>query len=444
MDGKERYQRRQRNPGRTRGRDYVEKYAALCLLGFTAFLVVAYVGAFYLRLLDAPRAASFLAEDWPANAGGEPNNVFAVGVHYFGDYLPTWLQSTQGSPYIVEDGAWPSNYLPVVHVLFRPLVALPYRTSLIVYLVFSAFAILGPMWVALRRRHTPTTALLLLLAGIVLTGPFISVIDRGNIQGIVTGFVIAAALLLASRRNLLAAVCIGLAGALKGYPIILIVILLHRRRWRESLVALGTFALASALALLTFRGGLPANLTGLWDATSPFRNLNVGKETVGPAYNVSMYSLLQVADSSSMPLAGFLLSHYAAVALFLVAVTVAIACLPRATLVERLLVLCGFVVLAPTITGAYTLTLFFAPIAVLAWRGPGNWRLPTVYAILLAALMVPKNFMIDHGATLASVVNPMLMLTIIAVVTISVSLRASGKRPGASPNVGVEDAPAAF
>jgi hypothetical protein len=241
----------------------------------------------------------------------------------------------------------------------------------------------------------------------------------------VSGVVIVAALLLAARRDLAAAVLIGVAAALKGYPILLVVVLLRRRRWTESLVAFGTFVGLTALSLLTFSGGVPANLRALWSATSPFRNLSVGQETVVPAHNNSLYSLLQVLQAADLPGAGLLLARYSLVAGVVGALLVLVACAPRATLAERLFALTGAMVLLPTITGAYALSLLFAPLAVLAWSGNRPWPLPTAYALICGVIVVPKALPIGGGdITVASVMNPLLVALLLVSVGIAVTTRA--------------------
>jgi hypothetical protein len=407
------------------GRDYAVQYAAVAAGGFAAFLVTAYVGATYLGAFDFASVLSFQANDWPFNIRTLPDSSFAVGIHYFGDFLATWRQSAVASPYVTDASLWPSNYPPAVHLLFRPLTWLPYHVALFVFLTASAVAVIGPMWFAFRTRPA-AQRVLLVVSGVVLTGPFLSMLDRGNLQGVVSGLVIVAALLLASRRDLWAAICIGLAAALKGYPLILIVILIHRRRWRVSAGALGVFCGITLLALLTFGGGIAANLEGLWSATSPFRNLEVGGETVVPAYNNSLYSFLQVAGAADVPGSNALLTHYGALVAVLALVVVVVALLPRLSLVERLIALCSFTILAPTITGSYALTLLLAPVAVLALRGTRRWRLPTLYAVLIGLAMVPKALPIGSGdVTVASVVNPMLVVMLLTAVAISGASRAT-------------------
>lgn len=406
-------------------RDYVVQYAATAGVGFALFFVVSYLGSFYLGAFTFPRALSFPAAEWPGNAGSVVDPTFAVGVHYFGDYLATWLQSAAPSPYLTGSAVFPSNYPPVVHLLLRPLTWMPYFMSLGLFLLVSAAAILVPMAFALRGRR-PGQRVVLLVTGVVLTGPFLSVLDRGNAQGIVTGLMIAAALLLASRRDLWAAIFIGLAAALKGYPIVFVAVLLHRRKWLESAVAAGVFLGVTAMALLTFEGGFGANVRALWDATSPFRNVQVGAETVDPAFNYSLYSLLQVLDNERIGLAGSALHHYAIAAVVVVVVTVLVALAPRLSLSERLLALCVLIVLVPTITGSYVLTVFFAPIAVIALGGSRTSRLPTFYVVVVAVLMVPKGIPLETGwSSVASVVNPLLTLVLLGGLALSAARHAA-------------------
>jgi hypothetical protein len=411
--------------------DYAFPYVATALTCFALFFVAAYVGAFYFDALDFPRALTFDASDWPSNAGTvEPNPSYALGVHYFGDFLASWLQTAAPSPYATQSVVWSSNYLPFAHLLFQPFTWLPYHVAVTAFSLLGAAAIIAPMTSSAGRRPW-AQRIALIVGGVVLTAPFLSMLDRGNVQSLVSAAVIIAVLCLVHSHNMWAAVLIGLAAAVKGYPLVLLIVLARRKAWREVLAGFATFLIANTVALTTFSGGLVDNLHHLWIATGPFRSNSHATDLNNLTFNNSAFALLHLLGDSAVPWiaqpSGWASSHFGLVVLLLLAITVGLALIPATTLLEQVLVLITFMTLAPVIVGDYALTLYFAPIALIYRRRPGAWPLISLYAMILGLLMAPKGLSIaEMSLRLTPILSPLLQVSLISLVAVAVLRRQRG------------------
>jgi hypothetical protein len=150
--------------------------------------------------------------------------------------------------------SYPFTYPAAAGVVFGLLYKLahPLRD----YLWFLSVIVCAWMAWLVRRLHaqgiSPLTAALFAATTIITCWPLWLLFDTGNIEGVVV-FVLALGLLaFVARRWWTAAILIGLAGALKLFPIILLALFLSQRRYKQfvaGLVVAGAVTLGS-LALL--------------------------------------------------------------------------------------------------------------------------------------------------------------------------------------------------
>lgn len=93
----------------------------------------------------------------------------------------------------------------------------------------------------------------------IFTAPYIFMLDRGNY------LLVAIACYLAfvyyyEKNETLAAVCLGLATAIKIYPIFLILIYFIEKKWKNMGIAMGTAGIVSIIPFVLFRGGFFQNI----------------------------------------------------------------------------------------------------------------------------------------------------------------------------------------
>ena len=128
------------------------------------------------------------------------------------------------------------------------------------YLVFLAICIMGfalVAWCSVRsNRAVRLSAAAAIAITAVLGFPLWFTADRGNIEGVVWALTAAGLCLFLRRRYLAAAVLIGIATSIKPFPILLLLLLLRHRKYKEAALGLLT-AVFLAIGSLTALGPTP-------------------------------------------------------------------------------------------------------------------------------------------------------------------------------------------
>jgi len=221
---------------------------------------IAFVTASYLSKGSIQYFFSFHGSDGPA---GYPNSVVPTrwGVHLFGDYLlPRW-QSRLSSPWYIDNpvNGPVNNYFPFTMAMFWIFSHFDYWRSFVVYLLLPLIGLFILFWRSFNSETT-TDRLRLLFGVVVLTAPFVSLLDRGNIQLYVIWFSALGLHFLFRDRPILGAIFLGLAVALKGYPIIFLFLWLRKKQWMASLCGITTAGFATIVPLLFYDGGIVTNV----------------------------------------------------------------------------------------------------------------------------------------------------------------------------------------
>ena len=102
---------------------------------------------------------------------------------------------------------------------------------------------------ALLARHLPARAVAIFAACLVLTSwPLLFLLERGNIEAVLVLLTLLGSLAFWRRQPVPAAVCWGCAASLKIYPVVLLVLFLHRRQILALAAGLGTTVLSLLLS----------------------------------------------------------------------------------------------------------------------------------------------------------------------------------------------------
>jgi hypothetical protein len=228
----------------------------LCVLLFT--LAIVWVSVFYFHRVDASYYMTFRADDVPT---GVPNPI-GFGVHTFGDFLLGAVIASANDPFS-RDLAQLHQAPPLAIYFIRAFTHfLPYAAALAAFSICSAAAMLVPAMRGWTTMYRPA-ALIIAVTLTAMTAPFVMVLDRGN----TIGFLVPALLLFATawrerKWNLMSAAII-FASLLKLYPIVLVVVLLSERRFREAAVTILAVIALSLLLIETFPGSFQENLGGM-------------------------------------------------------------------------------------------------------------------------------------------------------------------------------------
>ena len=252
----------------------VENLALLVLL----IEAVAFAwSAFKIIYLRFPANAVLSVTEWDKpdirlEAFGEPRRV---GVHYFGDFLQTFDWATLSNPW-THDPGFLVQYPSVPVYILKLLTPFPYYTAMWIYLALMALTSATSVWLVLTKFSTITRLASSIAIG-CLSAPTLMAFDRGNSVGFVAILFCLFALGLSTNNRWLAIATLVLLATTKIYPLLLIVIFVRLKWWREIwitllaglLMTLGLFTVTPGNFGETFYAWMRANTeaSGIWKET---------------------------------------------------------------------------------------------------------------------------------------------------------------------------------
>lgn len=396
------------------------------------FLALVYLISEYFNENRLDVYLSFQANDGP---GYIQPSCFPkpIGVHYFGDFVSTACHSQLPSPYLSH---WSSNYFPFAYVLMKPfgfIMKFNFKFSVFLFLLFTTILIIIPIWVSISGIKESATKVLAIVVMVFMTYPFFSVIDRGNIQGLVVGLLMIGVLAYEKNLKTTSAIMFAIAAALKGYPIIFLLIFVRKREWKHLTTSISFLLCSSLISLATFSGGAYKNLVGL------LRKILELSETGTSitAYSNSIRALFETTVFFNIPLVGHyssvLMSHYQIFSITFSLACVVLALQKRITDFEFLIISAIFCALLFDPTPGYVLLVFFVPLVFgLSTYDSLTSQKSKIYLLLMSLLMVPKGIPIKVGAqwprcdycpTFNSVLNPLIELVLLTLILLSMLRR---------------------
>jgi hypothetical protein len=404
-------------------------FLRIYIIMWTSAITYLFYRAEYLKIDSFAISLSFHSAEPPGNVAvtclPKP-----IGVHYFGDFVSAACHAKLPSPYISE---YATNYFPFSYIIMRPfawLLNFGLGWSVSALFVFALLTIVVPVYFALQNHRTIDSVIFVILA-VFLNQPFISMIDRGNIQILVTGFVVVGMYHLDSRKSWMSPVLIGFATAMKAYPVIYMAIYVRRREWKRLIISLITALFVSLCSLLMFTGGITENFRMMIRKILVFHDVT----NTWLRYNSSLKALLLSVEEKNSGWAGEIarefLSNYTVVILCLVLILSVVILTLNIDMFSFGILAATFCSLFLDLTATYVLTLFIVPLMYLSDSPTKPWT-RFVSLTCLAILLVPKGISLtktggDHVASLASFLNPAMMILLIVLTLYEVSAR--GKIP---------------
>ena len=391
-----------------RDRSEVWWLVLIMVVGFLVAVTSHYVEGFYLR------------RPFPLNT------FLSNPVYRFSDLYQTLSVSGHPSPYLGSSAPLPSSYLPLTHLLLKPFTWLPYFLALPLFLFSTMAAIL---WLLARQLLDLNLPLRLLVTGVIglMNYPILFMLDRGNVESLV--LLILAASALSARRGAWkwSAVLIGAAAAMKGYPLLFVLVLVGGRRYRDATVAVVTAVALTLVSFMTFSGGLVENARAFINSLGAFFANNVGETGI---QHGSSLSGLATAVAQTLPAMSWLHEMVAPISLGVLLIGTAAVVSGRLVLWQSYAVVAGLTVLVPTVSFDYRLVLLMVPLLVMLREPGGSLRRTSL--VLIGLVFVPKGLPILYGqVSLGVMVNPLLLLVLVlGLSTVAVCQRPAGTDPG--------------
>jgi len=408
------------------------RYLVLQLSLWVCGILCTFVSSEYLRFGRFSTTLSFYSPDPPGNI---PTTCKPqpLGLHYFGDFVSIVCHAQFASPY---NSGFISNYFPFSYVMmspFGPLMRLHVLAALLPFIIASSLLICIPIIKSMSYVSKAERYLTVLIA-VVMTYPFISFIDRGNAQGFVTGFLVTGIYLYMNSRFNESAIFLGLATALKGYPIIFLIIFVRKRQWRPLAISILTGGIATIIPLLFFDGGMIRNIQGLMSRISGLQDSSFQFN----AYNNSLKGLLfSIQELKISPLTGvshLLTDNYSMVAALIAGIIIIAALTLKFDLLEFSILASIFCCLLIDLTAGYVLTTFFVPVMIfLSGKYEISPRRSFWYMAGIAIILAPKGISISNPASntipsFGTIISPLIMCALLLALMLAGIRRLSMRR----------------
>ena len=366
-------------------------FTAVMLSGFAAYFISLYVQQVYLSEDVIPNQF-FIANDGLTTLPKYLSGTYSFGVHFFGDYQIVLIQALQKSPYlttVVQKGNYAPLIFDLVHLWAK---VVPYKLGFGIFEILTALACLIPLLVWLPSKDPWSRLRDTIIIGL-LSYPVLSVLDRGNFEGLVAGLTAGGVWAYTRKRYWLASFLIFGASSIKFYPIVFLLLLLIDRRWREVLTGMALSAAGVFGGLVFFGGGYGANLRAMIHNVAVFGSAN--HSFLNAVYfNRSLFGMFTVIHywmSGSVQLQGLAVAHYSIIELVLALAFIAAAFQVRSLeLWQRVLLITIVITALPETAGGYTYVVLLLPVALFLREPRPTWQF-VVYGVPLALALVPMG-----------------------------------------------------
>lgn len=230
------------------------------IVNLTFFLIHAWYLQNYSGVQVTERL-SFSAND-PTWMPPDQLSVPIIGVHHFGDFQIMAGYANSVNPYD-PSLTLPAQYAPFTFLFVKFLLVFGLKNAYILYTSLTFLSIMIPVLLICKRSLAGLHWIYISLT-VVLTQPFLTIFDRGNLQGLMSGLIFLSYYFYTSGRRKLAFSFLILAAALKGYPLL---ILLFMKRDRIKNFLLGLIAFTGI-----FVGSLTILSLGIIETISGYRD----------------------------------------------------------------------------------------------------------------------------------------------------------------------------
>jgi len=198
-----------------------------------------------------------------------------VGIHYFGDFLQTFDWATLSNPW-THDASFLVQYPSVPVYLLKLLTPFPYYTALWIYLALMILTSAAAVWLVLDKFSNVSRFAASIAIGCLST-PALMAFDRGNSVGFLAILFCLFSVGVISRKKWLAVTMLLLMATSKIYPILLIIVFVRLKWWREIAVTLIAGLMVTFALFLVTPGSLVDTIdawiransqaTGIWGET---------------------------------------------------------------------------------------------------------------------------------------------------------------------------------
>lgn len=387
-------------------------------LFFYYMLVGFFLACLYHGVLD------WMGYSWPWNS------FLFNPTDRYNDWYNSVAQAASVNPYYSSNHAL-ATYFPVSYVLLKIAVGYGPVTSISIYFLISIILLILVACIArILIWHNGDSAFqytkdaLFLVLATLISYPALFALDRGNID-IWIGL-LGAIFVLTQRTKfwIVGLLFLSLAISLKGYPAVLLLLLVSERQYMRMIFCSLLAFLISLITLYFLWDGFDLNLTGfLSNLNSYYRMYVLGKSSLfasSDPYNMTRaiffglanlwqkfispnYVLLpmEVYSASILKVYSLLSLSFATIAAFFVLA------IPEVRW-KKVTALCLIALLFPNVSNDYKLCFLFPGLYLFLIESENSTSEKVTFA-LFCLLMVPKSYLFIAGKPISMIINPLLI-----------------------------------
>lgn len=329
----------------------------------------------------------------------------------FNDFYNSILTSSASNPYEFNGPAI-ANYFPFTYVLLKLISVTSKGISLFIFLTASIFSFVISSYYLLKSLNLDEKTRFYIILALIGSYPFIFAIDRGNLDAIITSLIMLSLYFVNTASNYKAAIMIGLAGSLKGYPLIFIFYFYKEKDYRSVFISLGTFTLLTAIGLILFKGNVHDNLMLFLDALKKFKQIYI----IG---NGSMHFCSDLYNGIKIANYKFHFFHNTEIFYknYLVASTITsifllIFIIKRNLSMGNTIALLSLIgVFYPAVANDYKLMLLYPALFYLLKEDSPKLK---ISIILIGLLIIPKNYYVLASiVNIGTLINPIIFIVLL-------------------------------
>ncbi len=326
--------------------------------------------------------------------------IFDQYPYIFGDFAGSYKECVGLNPYF-SDYPIHSNYFPFANAIdfLFTLVPLPAAFALfMIVLVVSMFFFCRKY----LSSEDPFANVRGLFVFSFMTYPFLYLFFRANMEFFVFFFLFFFFYFYQKKEFALSALFLALAAAMKGFPLILVLLYLPAKRYKEIFVVAISAILLTAISLLFHKGGFMTNLNYVLSGFDAKNSLNTGAFIYGDFVqkSVSLFVLLKMALIE----AGWFsridphtfLTFYSAVVLVLTLLITAYVVFIEKELWKITAMTILAMILFPHISADYKLIHLFFPLFFYV-NSRKEDRFDLAYLTIFGLLLIPKAYYVFSG-----------------------------------------------
>ena len=321
------------------------------------------------------------------------------------------------------------NYFPLFYVLLIALSIAGTKAAFAIYMLGFLGFFLAYAWQQLRlsqRRQTLINTLIFTF----LTYPVLFVLDRANSE--MWEFVLMCGFVHFFRRGegTKASLLLAVAGSLKPFPLLFLMLAVAERRWRDVWVCLAAVVALSVAAFRFLGPNIIASTQGLIVNLREYNQVFAVPGDAGLYFGHSLFGLLKsisyfgARHNHNASAVSFLAVACLVFALFAVVGVTAYLAVVEKTFWKKVALVVLAMDLLPLVSADYKLLDLFIPL-FLFLNSEEKEGYDRIYAVLFALLLIPKAFYPLSGSlwSVGIVINPLLM-TAMAALIIGTGLKA--------------------